>query len=339
MRFAAVGLNHDHISGQTRMLLAAGAELASYYAPEAELAAVFAASFPGVPRARSLDEVLDDASIQIVASAAIPDQRAELAIAAMRHGKDVLMDKPGCTTLDQLDALRRVQRETGRHFVIFFGEHVASRATVRAGELVAAGAIGRVVQTVGLGPHRANLARRPAWFFRRQQYGGILTDIASHQVEQFLFFTGSERAEVASSHVGNFAHPEHPELEDYGDMLLRGDGGLGSIRVDWYTPDGLPSWGDGRLFVLGTDGFIEVRKSCDLAGREGGDHVFLVDQHGTQYIDCRSAPLPFGSLFLADVRERTEQALPQARCFLAMQLALEAEARAVRLGALVSPSP
>ena len=246
----------------------------------------------------------------------------------MRHGKDYLADKPGFTTLDQLAQARAVQRETGRIYSVCYSERFQNRATVRAGELVQSGAIGRPIQTVGLGPHRLNAASRPAWFFERSRYGGILADIGSHQADQFLFFTGSTSAEVVASQVANVAHPEYPELEDFGDMLLRGDGGRGYIRVDWFTPDGLGTWGDGRLTILGTDGYMELRKYIDLAGRPGGDHLFLVDKQETRYIDCRDQDLPFGRQLLNDVRNRTETAMPQAHAFLASELALRAQAMA-----------
>jgi predicted dehydrogenase len=334
-RFAAVGLNHNHIYGQAQALLDAGAELVAYFAEEPELGAEFGARFPQARQARSADEILEDPTIGVIATAAIPSERAPLAVRTMRHGKDVLADKPGATDLDQLAELERVRRESGRIWAVYFSEHFANRATVRAGELVGAGAIGRVVQTTGFGPHRLNLPTRPDWFFRRARYGGILADIASHQVEQFLFFTGSRSARVVAAQVGNFAHPEYPELEDYGDLTLRGDGGLGSIRVDWYTPDGLPTWGDGRLFILGTEGYVELRKYCDPAGRPGGDHLLLVDRRGVHYEDCGEVELPFGRQFLADVRDRTETAVSQARTILATRLALEAQARAER----VDPDP
>jgi predicted dehydrogenase len=338
IRFAAVGLNHNHIYGQTRMLLDAGAEIAAYFAPEPDLAAEFGQRYPQAPLARSVEEVLEDPTIQVIATAGIPCERAGLAIEAMRHGKDVLVDKPGATSLDQLAEIERVQRETGRIWAVYFSEHFSTPSTVKAGELVAAGAIGRVVQTTGFGPHRAHLASRPDWFFKRAQYGGILSDIASHQVEQFLFFTGSETASVVAAQVGNFAHPEHPELEDFGDLTVRGDGGLGYIRVDWYTPDGLSTWGDGRLFVLGTDGYLELRKYVDVAGRPGTDHLFVADGQGVRYVDCADVRLPFGPQFLDDVRNRTETAIRQSRTYLASRLACEAQARAQWVDAPSAPA-
>ena len=334
IRFAAIGLNHNHIYGQVNLLLRAGAELVSFFAPEPDLVANFAATYPQAGLARSAQEILEDQTLHLVASAAIPNERAPLGIAVMQHGKDFMSDKPGFTTLEQLAEARRVQAETGRIYSICYSERFENAATVKAGELVQAGAIGRVVQTIGLGPHRAGLAGRPGWFFRRAQYGGIIADIGSHQVDQFLFFTGSRTAEVVAAQVANYNHLEYPELEDFGELLLQGDGATGYIRVDWFTPGGLDSWGDGRLIILGTDGYIEIRKNVDIAGRPGGNHLFLVDQQRTRYIDCKDVALPYGPQLVDDILNRTETAMSQEHCFLASEIALEAEAQAQRLGHL-----
>jgi predicted dehydrogenase len=332
VRFGVIGINHAHIYGQVDLLLRAGAELVAFYAPEPDLAAQFAQRYPQARQLHDQRAIFEDPTLQLVVTAAIPDERADIGIAAMRHGKDVLSDKPGFTTLGKLAEARSVQAETGQIYSVLYSERFENRATVKAAELVAAGAIGPVVQTVGLGPHRANPPSRPDWFFQRARYGGILADIASHQVDQFLFFTGSRSAEVVAAQVGNLHHPQYPGLEDFGDMLLRGDGGTGYARVDWFTPDGLPTWGDGRLTILGAEGFIELRKYCDLAGRPGGNHLFLVDQQGMHYIDCNDVELPFGRQFVQDIRERSATAMPQAHCFLASELALRAQAQATRLG-------
>jgi predicted dehydrogenase len=334
IRFAAIGLNHGHIYGQVNALLQAGAELVSFYAQEPDLAAQFAKTYPQAESARSVEEIMEDETIHLIASAAIPCERAPLGIAAMQHGKDFMSDKPGFTALEQLARARRVQAETGRIYSIYFSERLGNKATVHAGELVNTGAIGRVVQTIGLGPHRIRLHTRPDWFFRREQYGGIITDIGSHQVDQFLFFTGSTQAEVVAAQVANYKYPQYPELEDFGEVILRGDRGTGYIRVDWFTPDGLPTWGDGRLTILGTEGYIELRKYCDIAGRPGGDHLFLVDQKSMHYFDCHDVELPYGRQLISDVVHRTETAVSQAHCFLASELALQAQAQAQRLGVL-----
>ncbi len=331
VRFGVIGLNHGHIYGQVNLLVRAGAECAGVWAVEPDLLQQFRKTYPHVPVAASADTLLEDPSIDLIVSAAIPNERSAIGIAAMRHGKDYMSDKPAFTTLDQLAEARRVQAETGRIYSICYSERFENAATVRAGELVQSGAIGRVIQTIGLGPHRLNLPSRPSWFFQRERYGGILTDIGAHQADQFLFFTGSTRAEVVSSQVANYHHPDYPELEDWGDTVVRGDGGTGYIRVDWFTPDGLATWGDTRLTVLGTDGYIEIRKNIDIAGHAGANHLFLVDGKGTHRVEVDPDYLPYGPQLLDDIRNRTETAMTQAHCFLASELILTAQTQAKRL--------
>lgn len=337
IRFAAIGLNHDHIYGQTDILLDAGAELVAFYAPDPELVAQYAERCPQVALASGVQEILEDESIHLVISAGIPCDRAPLGIKVMQHGKDYMTDKPGFTTLEQLAEVRRVQAETGRIYSIDYSERFHNRATVKAGELVKAGAIGRVIQVVILAPHHRRFHMRPDWFFKRDKYGGILTDIGSHQFDQVLYFTGSSRAEVVVSQVANFHHPQYPEFEDFGEAMVRGDGGTGYIRVDWFTPEGLGTWGDGRLTILGTDGYIEVRKNIDITRQEKGSHLYLVDHKGVQYIDCSGVALPYGRQLIQDLLHRTETAMAQEHCFLASELALKAQAQAARWGYLEAP--
>ena len=331
IRFSVIGLNHGHINSQTEAVLRSGGELVSFFAKEADLAADFAKRFPQAKLARSEKEILEDKTIQLVVSASIPVERAPLGIEVMRHGKDFMVDKPGITTLEQLAQARRVQEQTHRIYSIMYSERFENKATLKAAEMVKAGAIGKVIQTIGLGPHRMNPQTRPAWFFEREKYGGIICDIASHQFDQFLHFTGSTKAEVVASQVGNVNHPQWPGLEDFGDVMLRGDGGTGYIRVDWFTPDGLPTWGDTRLTVIGAEGYIEVRKNVDIAGKAGANHLFLVDQKGVQRIDCTDVPLKYGEQLIHDILNRTETAMTQAHCFLATELALKAQKQAQRI--------
>ncbi len=333
IRFAVIGVNHSHIHGQIAFAIEGGAEFVGWFAPEADLAAEFGAQYAAIPKAVSAEALLDDPSIQLIVTAGIPADRAPLGIQAMRRGKDVMTDKPGATSLAQLAELRAVQKETGRIYSICFSERFETRSTVRALDLVRQGAIGQVVNTVGLGPHHAKLQTRPWWFFKKDRFGGILCDIASHQCDQFLAFTGADSAEIVASSIANRHHPEHPELEDFGEILMRCPTATGYVRVDWFTPDGLGVWGDGRITVLGTDGYIELRKYIDVAGRPGKDHLFLVDAAGSRHIDCADVTLPYGRQLIADIRDRTETAMTQRHCFLATELALTAQDRAARLGA------
>jgi predicted dehydrogenase len=328
LKFAAIGINHAHIYGQVDCLKRAGAEFVGFHALEDDLAETFGAKYPEAKRVADARAILEDPAIYIVVTAAIPGDRAEICLAAMRHGKDVLTDKPGMTTFAQLEEIKKVQAETGRIFSVLYSEHFEVPAAVEAGNLIAQGAIGEVVNTVGLGPHSLRLNNRPDWFFTRKSYGGILCDIASHQFEQFLFFSGAMDGEVVSASVANRNHPHRPGLQDVGDAHIRTERTTGYIRVDWFTPEGLPTWGDGRLTILGTEGYIELRKYVDIAGRPGTDHLFLVDRKGVQHIDCSAVDLPFGRQFLEDVRNRTETAMPRERCFNAMKMALTAQAMA-----------
>ncbi|MEZ4862370.1 MAG: Gfo/Idh/MocA family oxidoreductase [Caldilineaceae bacterium] len=334
VRFAAIGLNHFHIYGQTNLLLNAGAELVAFYAEEPELAARYQQDYPQARQVADKREILEDESIQLVISAAIPSERAPLGIDVMRHGKDYMSDKPGFTTLEQLAAVRQVVQETGRIYSIDYSERLETRASVKAAELVHGGAIGRVIQTVGLGPHRPRLHQRPWWFFKRDKYGGIICDIASHQFDQYLFYTGETEVEVVHAQVANYAHPEHPEFEDFGDVVVRGQQSTGYVRVDWFTPDGLATWGDGRTVIVGTEGYLELRKYIDIAGRPGTEHLFLVNNEKTEYFDCSQLELPYGRRLIDDIRNRTATAMSQEHCFRASELALKAQAMATRLGHL-----
>ena len=328
IKFGVIGLDHAHIMGITAAVIRGGGELAAFYSALPQAIATFQKLYPNARLAKSEDEILDDPSIQLVASASIPNLRAPLGIRVMKHGKDYLSDKPAMTTLEQLAEVRKVSAETGRMFAIMYSERLEVRAAVQAGYLVKDGAIGKVVQTVNIAPHQVNAPSRPDWFWDPAQYGGILCDIGSHQADQFVYYTGSTTAAVTASQIANVNHPSHPGFQDFGDMMLHGNGGAGYVRVDWFTPDGLGVWGDGRLFILGTDGYIELRKYIDVAGRPGGNHLFIVDKKQTRYIDCGNVVMPFGPQFVADILNRTHVAQDQEQALLAAELVLNAQKNA-----------
>lgn len=333
IRFAAMGLDHAHIYGMVSAIQRGGGELVAFYAygNDAKQIAQFRERFGEVKLAHSEEEILEDKSIQLVAAAPIPDQRAPLGIRVMRAGKDYLGDKPAITTLEQLAAVRQAVKETKRKFAIMYSERLEVPSAVYAGELIRQGAIGRVIQTVNLAPHRTNAPSRPAWFFDKARYGGILTDIGSHQADQFLYYTNSTRAKVVAAQTGNLAHPQYPNFEDFGDMIIAGNGGTGYVRVDWFTPDGLSTWGDGRLFILGTEGYIELRKYVNIAsGLDGGNHLYIVDRKEARYIDCKNVPLPFGPQFVEDIVNRTQTAQDQEQALLAAELVLTGQKNATQ---------
>lgn len=328
IRFGVIGLDHYHIMGMTAAVIRGGGQLAAFYSTLPKAIGDFKKIYPNARLAESEDEILNDPSIQLVASASIPNLRAPLGIRAMRHGKDFLSDKPAVTTLEQLAEVRRVSAETGKMFAIMYSERLEVRAAVQAGYLIKDGAIGKVVQTINIAPHQVNAPSRPEWFWDPVRYGGILCDIGSHQADQFVYYTGSTQADVTASQIANVNHANHPKFQDFGDMMLHGNGGAGYVRVDWFTPDGLGTWGDGRLFILGTEGYIELRKYVDIAGRPGGNHLFIVDKKQARYIDCNKVVLPFGPQFVSDIVNRTHTAQDQAQALLATELVLKAQKNA-----------
>jgi len=327
IRFAVIGLDHSHINGITDTIRRSGGQLVSVHSTNAEALAAFQKRYAGVKVARSEDEILNDPAIQLVCSAAVPNLRGPLGVRVMRHGKDFLTDKPGLTTLEQLAEVRRAVEQTGRMFAIMYGR-LEQRATTHAGSLVKSGAIGRVVQTLQLAPHRVNENTRPAWFWDPELYGGTLCDLGSHQADEFVFFTGSTTVEVSMSKVANVKYRHRPKFQDFGDMIFHGDRGFGYFRVDWLTPGGISAFGDERTFILGTDGYIELRKTIDIAGRPGADHLFIVDNKSARYIDCKNLPLPFGTQFVEDIVNRTHLTQDQSAALLAMELVLKGQKNA-----------
>lgn len=332
--FAAAFLDHGHIYGQTNGLTEAGAELRYVYDPDPEKVAAFQKQFPQAKAVESFERILEDPEIRLVAAAAIPNRRGPIGCRVMEAGKDYFTDKTPFTTLDQLAQARRVVEETGRRYLVYYSERLHVESAVFAGQLIEEGAIGKVVQVVGFGPHRLNAPTRPAWFFDKEQYGGILCDIASHQFDQYLYFSGATDATVVSATVANHDNPDYPELEDFGEAHLIGNNGSTNfIRVDWYTPKASRVWGDGRTFILGTKGYIEIRKYVEL-GREdlAGDQLYLVNDEGEKHFSLKGkVGFPFFGQAILDCLNGTENAMTQAHAFKAAELCLLAQQKAVRL--------
>ena len=338
IRFAVCGISHDHVHGMIGAVTRGGGELVAWWGAEPDKRAEFTRRYPNAKIAKSQDEVLHDPAVRLVLSSQVANQRAGIGVRAMQAGKDFLSDKPGITTLEDLALVRKTIAETGRIYAIMYSERLEVKAAVYAGELVKRGAIGKVIQTINIAPHQViqragdngGAVPRPGWFWEDVQYGGIFCDIGSHQIDQFLFYTGSTQAEVVAAQMANVRHPGHPHFQDFGDMMLKGDKGFGYVRLDWFTPAGLGTWGDGRLFILGTDGYIEVRKYADVAVARRGNNLFIVDRQRARTIDCNNGPLPFGPQFVADIVGRTHIAQDQAQCLLAAELSIRAQLAAKR---------
>ena len=325
--FAVAHLDHGHIYGQTNGLRDAGATLKTVYDPDPERVQKFVEAYPGVQVASSLDEILADPDIKLVNAAAIPNERAAIGMRVLEAGKDYFTDKSPFTSLEQLEQVKAVVARTGQKYAVYYAERLHNDAAWKAGELIEQGAIGQVLQVLNLAPHRLAKATRPDWFFDKSRYGGILTDIGSHQVEQFLTYAGCTDATINYARVENFSHPDKPGLEDFGEISMTGDNGASFYtRVDWYTPEGLRTWGDGRTFIVGSQGSIELRKYLDVARSAPSSRLFLVDGDSEREIECLdSTGFPFFGRFILDCIHRTENAMTQVHAFRAAQLSMQAQ--------------
>ena len=325
--FAAVGLDHGHIGGMINGLLEAGGTLKYIYDPDPEKVAQYIKTYPQAKAARSEEEVLSDPEVKLVAGACVTSERCALGLRVMDAGKDYFTDKAPLTTLEQLRLAKAKVQETGRKYMVYYSERLHVEDAVFAGRLIEKGAIGRVIQTIGMGPHRLSAPTRPQWFFQKEKYGGILCDIGSHQIEQFLFYTGAKDAVILKSRIANYNHPQYPELDDFGDCMLQADNGAsGYFRVDWFTPDGLSNWGDGRTFILGTEGFIELRKYVNLSVAPHGRTVFMSNGEGEFSFDVAGkVGYPFFGQLILDCLNRTETAMTQEHAFKAAELCVKAQ--------------
>ena len=332
--FSAVRLDHGHIYGMCNGLTEAGGTLKYVYDKDPKKVEAFLKAFPQARPARSEEEALEDKETHMIAGAAVTSQRCELGLKALAAGKDYFTDKAPFTTLAQLDSAKEMVKKTNRRYMVYYSERLHVEGAVLAGYMVDQGLIGQVVNVAGFGPHRLMADRRPDWFFIKENYGGILCDIGSHQIEQYLYFAGEEDGQVISSRIANYGTPAHPELDDFGDCTITGKNGTTNyFRVDWFTPDGLRTWGDGRMFIQGTKGFIEIRKYVNLASdKDGGGHVFVVNDQGEKYLNAVGATgYPFFGDLILDCLNRTENAMTQAHAFKAAELSLVAQRDAITI--------
>tara|TARA_B100000965_G_scaffold191412_1_gene159785 strand:- start:655 stop:1665 length:1011 start_codon:yes stop_codon:yes gene_type:complete len=326
LNLAVLGIDHGHIFDMLDEMIKEGCNCNYFWTEGLPLTLEeFNNKYPNIKRIENKNEILDNDQIDMILISSVPKDRANLSIEALKSGKDVMVDKPGCTSLNQLNNLKQAVKETGKIWSVNFSERFHVAAVAKAEELVAEGKIGKVKQTIGTGPHRQGNYERPDWFYERESYGGIITDIGSHQIHQFLVFTNSNEAKITHAIAENTTKKKFPGFQDFGEVNLTGNGGHGYIRLDWFTPDALSTWGDGRLFILGDKGFIEIRKYTDLAKSNSGNHLYYANDKEVKHIDCKDVKLPYFRNLIDDVLNRSETACPQELTFLTMELAIEAQ--------------
>jgi predicted dehydrogenase len=327
IRVGVIGLDHVHGLVLAVRLWQAGATIAAFHATGTQNVAAMRLLGPRA-KSRSIDSIIDDPSIDLIVTASIPRDRGDIAVRALKAGKHVVADKPGVTTLEGLAAIDEALAATDRRWWVMFGERFENRAVAEACRRARLGDIGKVVSVLGLGPHRMGAAGRPDWFWEPEATGGILVDIGSHQADQFLMATGAGTAEVVTSAVGNVASALHPRMQDVGHMVITGAGAVGTHRVDYLSPTGLKTWGDGRLMIVGTDGTLEVRTNVDVAGRKGKEHLIVTDAKGVRRIDCTIAKVDWARRVVADVLDGSDTFVSAPHVRAVCDVTLRAQAAA-----------
>lgn len=331
--FAAVGLAHGHINSMCDGLISAGAELKWVYDQDPKNIESFVKRFPNVQIAQTEDEIFNDSSVQLIATATIPSERYKLGLKAMDYDKDFFTAKSPFTTLEQLALVKEKIKETNKIYAVYYSERLKEDSHVFAERVIEAGRIGRVIQVLGMGPHRLSPDGRPSWFFNKQQFGGIICDIGTHQIDQFLFYTKNVDAKVQESKVANYHYKQYKGFEDFGDATLVGDNGATNyFRVDWLSPDGLRTGGDTRTFIMGTEGYIEIRKNIDVARKKEGNQFYLVDQTGEHHLSLRGkVGTPYFGRLILDCIHRTENAMSQDHALKVAELSLIAQKQAITI--------
>ena len=325
--FGVTGLNHGHIYGMCQGLINAGAKMTHLYEKDEKLKEEFLKKYPNVTVCESLEELLAVEELELIATAAIPSERAGIEIAAMRAGKHAFTDKAPMITLEQLEEVKAVSKETGKRLFVYYSEFVAVEAAVFAKQVIERGLIGDVAHIDIFAPHRLNAPSRPDWFWRRKDTGGILIDIGSHQFQQFLEYSGCNNATVTSARINNYFNKEYNEFEDFGDATLTAENGItGYVRIDWMSPKGIQTWGDGKVVILGSKGYIELRKNCDIGKEKITNTVFVCTDDGvfTESVSGKVG-LPYYSMIIEDARCGTEKAMSVEQAFNAIELAIKAQ--------------
>jgi len=330
---AAIGLEHGHINGMCAGLIEAGAELKWVYDEDPEKIKGFQKRFPDVSIARTEQEVYEDESVHLIATAAISSERYKVGLKAMDYGKDFFTAKPAFTTLEQLELIREKIKQTQKKCAIYYSERLKEDSHVFAERVINEGMIGRAVQVLGMGPHRLAPQNRPDWFFDPERFGGIICDIGSHQIDQFLFYTNNKDAKVQDSKVANYHSKQYKGFEDFGDATLIGENGATNyFRVDWLSPDGLRTGGDTRTFIMGTEGYIEIRKNIDVGREKEGNQLYLVTKTGEHHLSLKGkVGAPYYGELILDCLNRTENAMTQEHALKATELALIAQKQATIL--------
>lgn len=255
-RIAIIGAAHPHVDYVLDELTRADRAdfvLVGVQDSDRAVAEHHAARF-GVPAYDRTEDLLAE-GVDIAVIAGVYGARGSDVVAALRAGAHVLADKPLCTTLDELDEIEAVAAEVGRTVNLLL-EKRGYPETLAALDVVRAGELGDIVGVTSSGPHKLNRDQRPAWFFDRAQYGGILADLSVHDLDAALLFAPADEGVVRGAVSAPLDGAEG--FTRYGAATLTTPNTVVSAEVSWLTPQASDVHGDYRLRLIGTRGTAEI---------------------------------------------------------------------------------
>jgi predicted dehydrogenase len=251
---AIIGVAHPHVEYVLEELKRSDRKdytLLGVQDSDVELAHHYAAPF-GAPVFAQVNEILAERPDVAVIAGRYAERGTEAA-AALRAGAHIIADKPLCTSLEQLNEVEQAVRVSGRSVTLLL-EKRGYPETLAAHEFIQTGGLGEIVGITSVGPHKLNPNTRPEWFFRRDEYGGIIGDLAVHDLDTALLFAPAQSAQVRgwvrAVAPNGFAH--------YGVASVITPTTVISAEVSWLTPQASDVHGDYRMRVVGTRGTLEI---------------------------------------------------------------------------------
>jgi len=323
IRVGVAGCQHPHVEYiYTEVASRRNVTIEAVAEPDQVTRAAAARRF-GVPAYADHRELLDRHRLDVVVAAGDFAGRGRIVADSLQAGAHVLADKPLCTTAGDLGDVEASWLAGDRELSLLL-EKRCWPPTLALLNLINADVLGEITLFAASAPHRLMRAARPPWFFDPVSYGGILNDLAVHDLDLLLWLTGTTGG-VITGWTGNRTMPEHPGFDDHGLAVFRGtDGLLGTFEVHWLSPEAAPYHGDYRLRVTGTQG------TAELTWKDG--HIVVATHLRPPYQPPLPAPIRPACGFFDAVCDGRSQMITGSDAIAATRLALAAQASAADAG-------
>ncbi|MGQ9632259.1 MAG: Gfo/Idh/MocA family protein [bacterium] len=300
MKFGIIGCQHGHIAQFIdEMLAIPGTEFLGIVEDDPWLAESLSRRYD-VPLLERREDLLN-LGVELVGSSARNDLKADLICYCLGRGLHVMVDKPLVITLGDLgrvmSAVEGSRAQLGLMLTERFNPPIAHLKN-----LIDRGELGRIVHFTILKPHKIVASTRPPWHFVKSQNGGIIADLAIHDVDLLRWYLGCE---VKSFHAyeSQYTLLDKPAFSDNAEIfLIMENGATAFLRPDWLMPDAYPTWGDGRIFCVGTEGCAEIRTTGDPFAGTPGELIVTTNKSAPRKI----TPDPVGRNLAQDFIDRIE---------------------------------